>query len=72
MEFNGRLEVAFSGLLDGKPWTASLAGDPPVIKVRQYGRMDGAFDIPAHVVVKGMSAKVMDGIVVKATQSIKL
>lgn len=72
VEFNGRLEVAFSGLLDGKPWTANLVGDPPAIKVRQYGRMDGTFDIPAQVVVKGMSAKVMDGTVVKAMQSIKL
>ena len=71
-EFNGRLEVAFSGLLDGKPWTVGLASDSPAIKVKQYGRMEGTFDIPAQVVVKGMSAKVMDGTVVKATQSIKL
>jgi len=71
-EFNGQLEVSFSGLLDGKPWTANLAGGAPAIKVRQYGRMEGTFDIPAQVVVKGMSAKVMDGAVVKATQSIKL
>ena len=71
-EFNGRLEVAFTGLLDGKPWTANLAADAPAIKVKQYGRMEGTFDIPAQVVVKGMSAKVMDGTLVKATQSIKL
>ena len=71
-EFNGRLEVSFSGLLDDKPWTANLAGDAPAIKVKQYGRMEGTFDIPPQVVVKGMSAKVMDGATVKATQSIKL
>lgn len=71
-EFNGRLEVSFSGLLNGKPWMATLAGDPPAVKVKQYGRMDGEFEVPAQVVVKGMSAKVMDGTVVKATQSIKL
>ena len=71
-EFNGRLDVSFSGILDDKPWTANLAGDSPAIKVKQYGRMEGTFDIPAHVVVKGMSAKVMDRTVVKATQSIKL
>lgn len=71
-EFNGRLDVSFSGLLDGKPWTADLAGDGPAIKVRQYGRMEGAFDIPAKAVVQGMSAKVLDGTVVRATQSIKL
>lgn len=71
-EFNGRLEVSFTGFLDDKPWAANLAGDAPAIKVKQYGRMEGTFDIPAQVVVKGMSAKVMDGTVVKATQSIKL
>lgn len=71
-EFNGRLEVSFSGFLNGKPWAANLGGDPPAIKVKQYGRMDGEFEVPAQVVVKGMSAKVMDGTVVKATQSIKL
>jgi hypothetical protein len=71
-EFNGRLEVAFSGQMDGKPWTATVAGDPPSIKVKQYGRMEGTFDVPPLVVVKGMSAKVMDGATVKATQSIKL
>ena len=71
-EFNGRLEVSFSGLLDGKPWTASLPSDAPAIKVKQYGRMEGTFDVPALAVVKGMSAKVMDGATVKATQSIKL
>ncbi len=71
-EFNGRLDVSFTGLLDGKPWTANLAGDAPAIKVKQYGRMEGTFDIPPQVVVKGMSAKVMDGAVARATQSIKL
>ena len=71
-EFNGQLEVTFSGLLNGKPWTATQPGDALAIKVRQYGRMEGEFEVPAQVVVKGMSAKVMDGTVVKATQSVKL
>ena len=71
-EFNGRLEVSFSGVLNGKPWTATLPGEAPAIKVGQYGRMEGEFELPAQVVVKGISAKVMDGAVVKATQSIKL
>lgn len=71
-EFNGRLEVSFSGLLNGRPWVANLPGEPVAIKVRQYGRMEGEFEVPAQVLVKGVSAKVMDGTVVKATQSIKL
>ncbi len=71
-EFNGRLEVSFTGLHNGKPWIATLPGEPAAIKVRQYGRMEGEFEVPDQVVVKGMSAKVMDGTVVRATQSIKL
>ena len=71
-EFNGRLEVSFSGQLDGKPWTANLPGDSPAIKVKQYGRLEGVFDLPPLVVLSGMSAKVMDGAAVKATQSLKL
>lgn len=71
-EFSGRLEVSFSGFLGGKPWTGTLPGEPLMIKVRQYGRMEGEFELPAQVVIKGVSAKVMDGTVVKATQSIKL
>ncbi len=71
-EFNGRLEVTFSGFQGGKPWTGGLPGEPLMIKVKQYGRVEGEFDVPAQVVIKGVSAKVMDGTVVKATQSIKL
>lgn len=71
-EFNGRLDVTFTGLVNGKPWVASLPGESVVVKVRQYGRIEGEFEVPAQVVVKGISAKVMDGTVVKATQSIKL
>jgi len=71
-EFNGRLEVSFSGLVNGKPWTGVLPGEALMIKVKQYGRMEGVFELPEQVVVKGVSARVMDGTVVKATLSIKL
>ena len=71
-EFNGRLELSFTGMLNGKPWSANLPGEPPAIKVRQYGRIGGEFELPAQVVVKGVSARVMDGTVARATQSIKM
>ena len=71
-EFNGRLEMSFSGLLNGKPWSANLPGESPAVRVRQYGRIAGEFELPAQVVVHGVSAKVMDGTVARATQSIKL
>lgn len=71
-EFNGRLEVTFTGLMEGKPWTASLAGGPQALKIRQYARLQGEFELPAQVIVKGVSAKVLDGANTRAIQSVKL
>ncbi|MDP1655411.1 MAG: hypothetical protein Q8K91_11900 [Hylemonella sp.] len=71
-EFNGRLELSFTGLQGGKPWSAPLPGGPQSLKFRQYGRLEGVFELPPQTVVKGISAKVMEGTVTKAIQSIKL
>jgi len=71
-EFNGRLELSFTGLQGGKPWSAPLPAGPQSLKFRQYGRVEGVFELPPQTVVKGISAKVMDGAVTKAVQSIKL
>jgi hypothetical protein len=71
-EFNGRLELSFSGVLNGKPWSALLPGGAPVLKLKQYGRLEGVFEVPPHVVIKAVTAKVLDGSTVKAQQVIKL
>ncbi len=71
-EFNGRLELVFTGLQGGKPWTASLVEGAQALKLRQYARSEGLFDLPAQTQLKGVSAKVMDGAVTKASASIKL
>lgn len=71
-EFNGRLELSFSGLQSGRPWSANLPGGAQAIKLRQYARAEGVFDLPPQTQLKGVSVKVMDGNNVKATQSIKL
>ena len=71
-EFNGRLELTFTGFQNGKPWSAPLAAGPQDIKVRQYGRVEGTFEVPAQVVVKGVVAKVTEGSVVRSTQTIRL
>jgi hypothetical protein len=71
-ELVGRVEISFSGLVGGKPWSSA----PPVIsvplKVSQYGRLEGVFDVPPQVGVKAMTAKVMDGSGLRASQTIKL
>ena len=70
-EFNGRLELTFTGLENGKPWSATLP-DTVVLRLRQYGRLEGVFEVPAQVVVKSIAARVLEGNVVRATQSVKL
>ena len=71
-EFSGKLELSFSGVLNGKPWLAALPGGAQAFKLNQYGRVEGVFEFPPQVVIKGVTAKVMDGLTVKAVQSIKL
>jgi len=71
-EFNGRLELSFSGMQNGKPWTTALPGGPQALKFRQYGRVEGVMDLPPQTVVNNVSAKVLEGSVTKAAQSIKL
>lgn len=71
-EFTGRLELSFSGTQNGKPWVGVLPEGPRAVAVRQYGRFDGEFELPAQVVLKLVSAKVSDASGVKSTQSIKL
>lgn len=71
-EFNGRLEITFAGTVNGKPWTATLPDGPMPIKVKQYGRMEGELALPPQVIVKSVSARVLEGSVVRAAQSIKL
>lgn len=72
VEFRGRLELSFVGTANGKPWVASLREGGVAIRVRQHVRLEGEIDLPAQTVVKSVSATVMDGSVVKATQSISL
>ena len=71
-EFKGQLELSFTGTQNGKPWSAPLVGGPQELKLKQYGRVDGVFELPPQTVLKGITAKVLDGVAVKAVQSIKL
>jgi hypothetical protein len=71
-EFNGRLEVTFAGSVNGRPWSTTLPAGPLPIKIRQYGRMEGEITLPEGAVVKSVTARVLEGSKVRATQSIKL
>lgn len=71
-EFNGLLNLSFSGTVDGKPWTGTPSGGSQAIKIRQYGRLEGEYELPARVVVKTVTAKLMEGGMMRSTQSINL
>jgi hypothetical protein len=71
-EFSGRIEITVNGTLNGKAWTGNLPHAGVQIKMAQYGRFKGEFDVPNQVSVKGLTARVMEGAVVKATQVAKL
>jgi hypothetical protein len=71
-EFNGRLELSLSGVQNGKTWTGALPGGALAFKLKQYGRLEGVLELPGSVVVKSVTAKVMEGSAVRAVQSIKL
>jgi cell division protein FtsB len=71
-EFKGKLELTFSGLLNGKPWTMSLPGGAVPLQLTQYKRAEGLVDLPPQVIVKAVSAKVLDGNTSKAMLAIKL
>jgi hypothetical protein len=74
-EFQGKLDVTVNGLLNGKPWTMTLASGPIPIEIKQYRRFDGFIDLPPQVQVKSVTVKVMDNSAskaAKATQTIKL
>lgn len=70
--FNGKLELTFSGLQNGKPWSMSLPGGAQALQLTQYKRAEGLVDLPPQVIVKAVSAKVLDGNTSKAMLAIKL
>jgi hypothetical protein len=71
-EFKGRLEVKLAGTLDGKPWMMDVPGGPQALSFKQYSRVEGMVDLPPQAVVKNVSARVLEGSVTRAVQSIQL
>lgn len=70
--FKGKLEVTLAGTLGGKPWVMDVPAASQQLSFRQYRRVEGMVDLPAQAVVKNVSAKVLEGNVTRAVQSIQL
>lgn len=71
-EFHGRLELSLSGTQDGKPWTMPLPAGGQPLQFRQYRRLEGLVDLPPEVVVKNVSARVVEGTTSRAVQNVSL
>jgi hypothetical protein len=71
-DFNGKIELVLGGTQAGKPWTMPLPGGLQTLQVKQYRRLEGVVDLPPQVVVKTMSAKVLEGAATRAVQSVKI
>lgn len=71
-DFNGKLEVSFAGLQNGKPWSATLPGGAQELKFRQYTRSEGVFELPEATTLKTVSVKVVEGTLVRAAQTAKI
>ena len=71
-DFNGKLELTFSGLQNGKPWTMSPPAGAQALQLRQYRRVEGVLDLPPQTVVKSVTAKVLEGSATRATHTISL
>ncbi len=71
-EFSGKLDLTFSGVRNGKPWSMSLPESEQALQFKQYRRLEGVIELPSDAVLKMVSARIMEGSVVRATQTVKL
>jgi hypothetical protein len=71
-EFSGKLELTFSGLQNGRPWSMALPEAETNLQFKQYRRLAGVLELPADVVLKKVAAQILDGVVVRATQTVNL
>lgn len=71
-EFSGQLELTFFGIENGKPWSGNLSSGLVPVAVKQYGRLEGLFSVPPNVLVKSVTAKLLQGQAVRSVQTAKL
>jgi hypothetical protein len=71
-DFNGKIELTLGGTQAGKPWSMPMLGGEQLLQFKQYRRLEGVVDLPPQVVVKTISAKITEGAVTRAVQSVKI
>lgn len=68
-EFRGQLEVTVTGQLAGKAWVGVFNGQPQLVSVQRYLRQEGLMELPTGLVLKSLTAKVLQGATVRAVQT---
>ena len=71
-EFQGRLELVLAGTRNEQPWSQTIPAQSQPLQVKQYRRVEGLVSLPPNAVVKTVTARVLDDVSVKATQSMTL
>ena len=71
-DFRGSLDLIFNGTLDGKPWERHQASEPQSVLIKGYLRQEGFLDVPPQVVVKTVTARIIQGHEVKTLYTVKL
>ncbi|GKS95174.1 hypothetical protein AVAK2825_11585 [Acidovorax sp. SUPP2825] len=71
-EFRGRLELLLAGTRDGRPWTQAMPADGQSLQFQQYRRVEGLWPLPGNAVVKTVTARVLEGSAVRATQTLSI
>ncbi|GKS91932.1 hypothetical protein AVTE2539_21225 [Acidovorax sp. SUPP2539] len=71
-EFRGRLELLLAGTRDGRPWTQAMSADGQPLQFQQYRRVEGLWPLPGNAVVKTVTARVLEGSAVRATQTLSI
>lgn len=70
-EFKGRLEVLLSGTQNGQPWSGAQPA-AQALQLQQYRRVEGLVDLPEGVVVKTVTARVLEGTAVRTVHSVEV
>jgi hypothetical protein len=70
--FKGRVELVFTGVQDGKPWSLTHPKGGQPLEFVQYRRLEGVVDVPNTTVVKTVTARLIEGQTVRLTRTMNV
>jgi hypothetical protein len=71
-EFKGHLQLVLTGLRAGEPWTSQPPAVDQPVQIQEYRRIEGVADLPAHTVVKTITARLLEGNSVRSSQTFSM